>query len=257
MKNLAFRTPAASSWIAATAFAAALVLTPALALGEAAPTRLCLTSNELPFAKGDPRIPILEEKIAARFEQGPFSVVRGQPIRAVLGELDLREDEVLDAVTGEAIPGRIESHRAALGRVLRERLDCVGGIRIRVESVLARRDGKWAIWDGARTAIDFGEGGPLESSREMQDQVAAISLWVELVDSEGRELAFRSGAIEPLSHLRSFRPLDRLPDERWLRDEEALDAAIERTLGPKALYLRDRGNPTWQFPESSLVWPKS
>ena len=91
----------------------------------------------------------------------------------------------------------------------------------------------------------------------MQGWVAALSLWVELVDAEGRELAFRSAAIEPLVHIGRFLPEDRLPDDRWLADEQALDAAIDRALGPKALYLRDRGNPSLRFPESSLVWPKS
>lgn len=261
MRNLASRTTALPSWIASRAFVAALVLgpalAPALASGETASARLCLTSTEVPFEKGDPRIGILEEKIATRFEEGHFSVVRGEPVLDVVEAIDASARPAFDSATAEAIPDRLDAYHAELGRALREKLGCEARIRIRVESVLARVDGKWAVWDGARISTDPQERAPVERSPEMRGWVAALSLWVELVDVEGRELAFRSAAIEPLVHLATFRPIDRLPEDRWLQDEKALDAAIEGALGPKALYLRDRGNPAWRFPESSLVWPKS
>ncbi len=261
MRNPALRIPAIPSWIASSGFVAVLVLgpalAPALASGEAASTRLCLASNELPFEQGDPRIEILEAKIAARFEEGYFSVVGGEPVLAVIEAIDADAGPAFDSTTAEAIRGPLDADPAALGRALREKLGCEARIRIRVESVLARIDGQWAVWDGARISIYADEHDPVERSPEMRGWVAALSLWVELVDVEGRELAFRSAAIEPLVHLATFRPIDRLPDDRWLQDEKALDAAIERALGPKALYLRDRGNPAWRFPESSLVWPKS
>jgi hypothetical protein len=58
MKNPASQIPNRSSWITSTHFVAALVLATATAPSAAAAARLCLTSTELPFAKGDPRIAI-------------------------------------------------------------------------------------------------------------------------------------------------------------------------------------------------------
>lgn len=257
MKNPASQIPTRSRWIASIHFAIALLVSTTAAASELATARLCLTSTELPFAQGDPRIAILESKIAARFEEGHFSIVRGAPVLEVIEVIDARAQPAFDATTAAPIPGVREAYHAALGGALHETLGCEGRIRIRVESVLAPVDGGWAVWDGARISRSAGGRKAVQRSPEMQGFVAALSLWVELVDVEGRALAFRSAAIEPLVHIGSFLPEERRPDEHWLADEQALDAAIDRALGPKALYLRDRGNPTLRFPETSLVWPDS
>lgn len=257
MKNLAPQSPTRSGWITSTHFAAAVLLAAATTSSAATAARLCLTSTELPFAKGDPRIAILERKIGARFEEGHFTIIHGEPVLEVIRAIDASAQPAFDAITAAPIPGQSEAYHAELGRALHETLGCDGGIRIRVESVLARVDGDWAVWDGARISRSAGGRKPAQRSPEMQGFVAALSLWVELVDVEGRALAFRSAAIEPLVHIGRFLPEDRLPDDQWLADDDALDEAIDRALGPKALYLRDRGNPTLRFPETSLVWPSS
>lgn len=257
MNNPASKSPNRSSWTQSIHLAATLLLALAAASSEAAAARLCLTSTELPFAKGDPRIAILERKIAARFEEGHFSIVHGAPVLEVIETIEASAQPAFDSTTAAPIPGHREAYHAELGRALHETLGCEGRIRLRVESVLARVDGGWAVWDGARISRSSGSRESVQRSPEMQGWVAALSLWVELVDVEGRALAFRSAAIEPLGHIGSFLAEDRLPDDRWLADEPALDAAIDRALGPKALYLRDRGNPSLRFPESSLVWPGS
>jgi hypothetical protein len=64
-----------------------------------------------------------------------------------------------------------------------------------------------------------------------------------VIDLQGEEIAFRSAGIETLVNFALVKEKDRLPPDRWLRDEAKIAAAITSALGPRGAALRSEGHP--------------
>ena len=69
------------------------------------------------------------------------------------------------------------------------------------------------------------------------------TLWLRVLDLEGEEIAFRSAGIETLINFAVVKDKDRLPPDRWLRDDAKIAAAIASALGPEGAFLRTDGSP--------------
>ena len=244
--------PRATAPVALSAIA--LLLVPA---GALAATRLCIQSVALPFPAEDPRFAMLEEKIAGVFRAGSFAVTGSAATQEMAERVDETWGEIFDPYSGRVVAEKKAQYDRELARGFREELDCDGRVRIAVVSVRARFYNYVASWDGVRhqvmstgRAILMALGGVHESG-----WVAALSLWVHLMDPEGNDIAFRSAGIEPLVQFTVLRGTDKLPEDRWLQDIGRLDEAIASALGPGARRLRDQGTSRGPIAEGAIEWP--
>lgn len=217
------------------------------------PVRLCMLPPSVPFEKDDPRKAMLEEKVARRFEEGLFEVIRSSETEPLVEAVDEHWGAIYDPAFGNVVPNALAAQRQEMIRVLRTGLGCEALIRVSVQVIRALYAGGSARWDGVVVQINTPARQWLLGDE--WGWVAALSLWVELFDLDGESLSFRSAGIEPLINFSIRRQVDRLPEDRWLRDEIAVDRAIDSALGPMALDIRERGFPTAQRPSWPFDWP--
>lgn len=232
---------------------ASLLVSLAASASAGGPVRLCLLPLTLPFEAGDPRGAMLEEKLAQHFEEGDFVVVRSSDTRPLVEANDERWGRIFDPALGTVIQDALATRNRKLGRALSDEHGCQAWISAGVRVLLATYVGGDAKWDGVVVPIN----SPVRSLFVGAERgwVSALSLWIELFDLAGESLSFRSAGIEPLIHFSLTRSVDRLPEDRWLRDESSVDRAIASALGPMALDLRDRGFPTAARPSWPFEWP--
>lgn len=228
-----------------------------LAAGEAAATRLCLQPLALPFAKDDERFGLVEDKVSAVFESAGFEITRPAEVLEAYEPVDEEWGAIYDANTGHTIEDKKTWFEHEVERAFREDLGCEGRLRVSLGIVRAPCTGPFATWDGTtRQVVSTGRTILVALTGEARcGWVAALSLWVQLMDSAGKEIGFRSAGIEPLVEFSVSRDLDKLPEDRWLRDEVALDGAIQSALGPRAELLRTRGTSRGPIDLRGFAWP--
>ena len=73
--------------------------------------------------------------------------------------------------------------------------------------------------------------------------VSAFSLWLQVTDLAGKNVAFRSAGIETPVTFAVVEDQDLVPEDRWLTDEVRFGDAIRSALGPLGEALRLHGRP--------------
>ena len=244
-----------------TAKLAMMILSCAIAMlmipGNALATRLCLLPLSLPFEEGDERFEVVERKITAVFVDAGFEIAEPEGVLEVYESVNEQWGEIFDPLSGRVLAPMQERFTRELGGAYREKLGCDALLRVTLAVVRAMYTTPTAHWDGTKRQV-VTTGRTILTVLAGQTEygwVAALSLWVRLMDPEGENIGFRSAGIEPLVELSLSRDLDKLPIDRWLREEEFLDAAIESALGTSAQLLRTKGTSQGPIDEDALDWP--
>jgi len=211
-------------------------------------TRLCLHPVHLPtvIPEDGERRPVIERQLEAALTAADFRVVGSEDVARVSKAVFEAGEGWVDPTTGLRVESLFQDYRARLARALREELGCEMRVSAGVVPVRAPFVNGIAQWDGRHEQmITTGRmvlqtlGGVSESG-----WVAALSLWLQVTDLEGHDVAFRSGGIETLVQLGVAVDRDLLPADVWLSDAMNLAAAIELALGPAGKDLREAGAPT-------------
>lgn len=228
-----------------------------LAPGGAWAKGLCVQPLQLPFEEGDERFDLVSEKIGLVFESAGFEIISSDEFSKVYEAVDAEWGDVLDPYTGWVLPDKMERYKNELASALAEDLGCAARLRVSLQVVRASFFTPMASWDGTQQqVISTGRalvtvlGGGSESG-----WVSATSIWIELMDLKGMPIAFRSAGVEILSELSLGRDVDKLPIDRWLRDEERLDKAIRSALGTRAGDLRYNGTSEGPVSRAAFEWP--
>jgi hypothetical protein len=210
-------------------------------------TRLCLHPVRLPITdwKDDPRTHSIQTKLVGTLETQGFEVADPDVVDAIVTRIDADIGGTIDPYTGRRDPQRHQARLSALGDALRTQLGCEARMLAHVEPVWAFFTLGSATWDGTtervssvgRVALQV-LGGAYELGH-----VRGFSLWLRVLDLEGRQITFRSAGIELLVQLAVIKEQELLPEDQWLRDEAKIDAAILSALGRNGGALRRKGDP--------------
>ena len=229
--------------------AGVLVLAGELALaGPLDPgTRLCLQSPDLPIANAaaDPRTADLQARLIKALEAASFVVPDPAAVDAVVERVAEKAAGIIDPYTGRWDPAGYEARRAAVSQALQTELNCQARMVAEVRPVLVRFQDGMVSWDG-ETEFISSEGRVILNALAGRNEwgfVPALSLWLRVLDLVGDEIAFRSAGIEVLVEFAVLKDKDLLPEDRWLKDEKKVDAAIGSALGAAGSALRLEGNP--------------
>ncbi|MBI4517339.1 MAG: hypothetical protein HY699_16160 [Deltaproteobacteria bacterium] len=208
---------------------------------------LCLHPLVIPIAESqaEARLAKLEKKLVEALVAASYQVAEPQAVSDLFKRLRADFGGFVDPATGRRDEVRYRAFRDRLQAALRQELGCDAQLSAQVVSVRAAFVNGTARWDGTTDDVSSTGrvvmnllGGVVESG-----WVAALSLWLNALDLEGNDLAFRSAGIESLVSLAVLRDRDVLPEDRWLTDDKKLDAAIQSALGPNGDALRLRGTP--------------
>lgn len=215
--------------------------TPARAAGS----RLCLLPSRLPVSADDERREDLERRVSERFTRAGMEIAPRDAMEKLIESVEARSGAVYDPLTGRLDEALFAQWEADLEGSAREELGCQGFLHIGVLQVMAYYGGANAAWDGRRVMVNSGPrltlmvlGGVMEYG-----WVPALSLVVEVTDLRRNEVAVRTAGIEPLQDFSLSRGNDLLPEDRWLRDEEQLEKALDSALGPDLTALKQNGRP--------------
>lgn len=210
-------------------------------------TTLCLHSPTLPLGETSAaaRRDDLARRLRTALVAAGFAVAEPQAVEALEKRVDEETGGYIDPATGWRDAARYQAYRSARAAALRDELHCDAEVRAQVVGVRARFSGGWATWDGTSRGISSTGRVLLNVLGGVHEYgwVQALSLWLQVSDLDGNDLAFRSAGIEPLASMAVLRDQDVLPQDAWLTDGEKLDAAIRSAVGPSGEGLRRLGAP--------------
>jgi len=203
---------------------------------DAAAARLCFLPLSLPFDEEDERFGMVEDKITNVFESAGFETTDSESVREAYEPVNEEWGEVFDPLTGRILGDKQARFEQEVGRAYRDALGCDALVRVSLALVRAQYSMPIATWDGTTRQV-MSTGRTILTALLGQSQsgwVSALSIWIHLMDLEGNDIGFRSAGVEPLVEISISRDLDKLPEDRWLVDEERLDGAIDSALGREA-----------------------
>lgn len=220
---------------------------------------LCMLRAYLPFEEEDDRFALVEAETARRFERAGFSIVPSEEVMAMFDRIDEEFGEIYDPLDGRILPERLEEFEAALAAGFRDEMGCDARLRASLVVVRARYANYGASWDGVSRQVNSTGRAVLMALAGVHESgwVQASSLRIELADVEGELVGFRSAGVEPHVAMSISRSLDKLPPDRWLRNDELVQDAFDQALGPAAEKMRDAGRPLGRIDLSRLAWPST
>lgn len=236
--------------------AASLLLAPA-----ASALRLCLHPASVPFEAGDERTVMLERKLTEHFERAGIAVVPSREVKALIETVDARSGAIFDPATGRVDAEKRKAFEADIEQSARTSLGCSGWIEVGLQEAFAWYGGTSASWDGQSVQINSTARittqvlvGVLSGVYQYETGwVPVTSLYVRVADFENQDVAFRSAGVEALFDISLSRGQDRLPLDRWLRDEEVVEEAMTSALGESIERLRSSGRPAGS-PAPDFAW---
>ncbi len=242
-------------WIGG-ALAVAMLMTIA---STATAARLCVLPLGLPFEADDDRFELVESKVSGRFEAAGFEIVPAARVAPVVERVEEEFGAVYDPYEGRVIAEAIDRYRSALTQALRNDFGCTGRLQISIIVVEAGFSQGTAEWDGVIQRVSSGGRTALQFLVGVHEfgWMPATSLRVDLMDVEGDTVGFRSAGIEVLGRLSGVSNQDKLPLDRWLRDEEHFMSALDLALGEAAIEMRDAGDPEGEIDGARVGWPES
>lgn len=213
--------------------------------------RLCMLPLDVPFEKEDERYETLERLVTRHFEGAAVGIAPSAAVRKTYEKAVKRFGAVFDPATGEVDVVKQEKFDREVERSMREEHDCSGFVRLSLTQVAAWYGGVSARWDGRTRQVNSSARVATQVLVSVlagvviveQGFVPALSLLVQVTDLRDEDVAFRSAGIETLNTISLSRGHDYLPEDRWLRDEEALEEAVTLALGDDIEKLRSSGRP--------------
>jgi hypothetical protein len=209
--------------------------------------KLCLYPMGLPFSETQTakRRPALEKKLIAELSAAKFRVADPDAVEALEKRVRTEVGGSIDPALGWRDAERFRVYSEHLARALKGELGCDGQLFASVVSLRAGFVGGTARWDGTSQAISSGGRQALHLFAGVEERgwVAALSLWLEVLDLPGNAVAFRSAGIETPVSLAVVEDQDLVPEDRWLMDEARLDQAIRSAIGAGGDGLRRNGRP--------------
>jgi hypothetical protein len=169
----------------------------------------------------------LGELLAEALERGGFRVVRTDAVVAVWRRQREAHGGYYDVHTGEIDAQVYAAVRADAMADLGRTLGCGAVVRPSVRVVAADWGAGMAHWDGVRQGVGAGGWGA-------SGWVKALSLWVNVVDLQERELYFGAGGLQVLAKLGFLGGDSPVGAEAILSDEERNRAGVAEALGPLA-----------------------
>ena len=226
------------------------------ASSAAAAPRLCMLPSILPFDEDDVRRSILEARVSEHFERDGIEIAGSKDFGKLAEEVDERSGAIFDPATGRVVEAAREIYEKDLEQSTRERFGCSGFVRLIVSQVLAQYGGAAANWDGRRVMINSGPRLALQVLAGVSEYgwVPALSLWIHVTDLKREDVAFRTAGIEPLQDLSLSRGQDLLPEDRWLRDPDHVDEALDVALGEGISKLKQAGRPKGAGMRAEFRW---
>jgi len=252
-----YRLPMLRPYLCSTPILLCALLGPMLAHHAAAApldrgAKLCLHPIRLPFDEGEEgeRRTNFQRKLVEALNAVSLEVASPEAVDELVSRVRTESGGYFDPLTGSRDERRYLAYREQLARALSDELGCDGQLFASVVLLRARLDGTHAYWDGTSIQVVSTARGLLEGG--FSGWVGALSLWLDVLDLEGHQVAFRSAGIETLVSLAVIREQDLLPRDRWLTDEARIDAAIASALGINGSGLRGRGRPAlpWKIAPS-------
>ena len=223
--------------------------------------RFCVLPATLPFDVDDGRHHLVDAMVLEEFIRASIEVTPSAEVDAARRAVSPRHPKIYDPRTGSPVQDELAAYEADLDQTIREGLKCDGLIQVGVKYLLAFYANEDARWDGARRTVnDDSEGLAAQIAHlgkigaNETGLVPALSLWIRVTDTRGRDVSFRSAGIEPLAGVTLAGGIESLPEDQWLRDPEALRTAIQSALGPNARWLRERGWPRGIPDRAEIPW---
>ena len=218
---------------------------------------LCMLPAILPFAEGDDRFERVESEATRRFERAGFTIVPSDQVGEMLDRVDEEFGDIYDPLDGAVLLDEFARYENEVEAGFRDDLGCSGRLRVSVGIVRARYANFSASWDGVSRQVNSTGRAVLMALAGVNEYgwVSASSLWVELSDLEGNLVGFRSAGIEPHVTLSLSRDMDKLPEDRWLRNDEYFQDAFDQALGSAANRMRDAGRPQGSIERDRVAWP--
>ena len=223
--------------------------------------RFCVLPATLPFDVDDGRRQLVDAMVLEEFVRASIEVKPSAEVDTARRAVIQRHPKLYDPRTGSPVRNELAAYDADLDQTFREGLKCDGLIHVGVKYLLAFYANEDVRWDGARRTVnDDSEGlaalvahlGKIGANET--GLVPVLSIWIRVTDTRQREVSFRSAGIEPLAGVTLAGGIEPLPEDRWLRDPEALRTAIQSALGPDARWLRERGWPRGIPGRAELPW---
>ncbi len=241
---------------------ALLLAVPLLGAAPAAAVRLCLLPAQLPFPEDDERRDRLEQLVIRRFEAASIAVTPSREVRALLEQVDERSGAIFDPATGRIDAARDAVFREDVAKSVASAFGCTGFLQLSLAIVQAYYNGVSANWDGQSVRVNSGGRIAARAFASVligayiseEGWVPALSLWIRVTDLRERDRAFRSAGIEPIMDFSYSRGDDLLPEDRWLRDEERLEEALDSALGPELGLLKADTLPPAGPEEETFRW---
>jgi len=210
-------------------------------------SKLCLYPLTVPLAegRGEARRANLERKLVAALREASFSLAEPVAVDALEERVRKECGGFVDPATGERDGERYLAYQQKLAQALRDELGCSAQLRASVVQLRATLFGGFAVWDGTQQRVSS-TGRQVKNAIvgvEESGWLIAFSLWLSVLDLDGKEIAFRSAGIETPVQLAVVEDQDLLAEDRWLSDEARLDAAIRSALGIGGASLRSAAEP--------------
>jgi hypothetical protein len=209
--------------------------------------RLCLHALTLPLSDSEAtqRRPLLERLLTDALRAAGFEVVAAAEVEPLVERTREASGGFIDAATGMRDPARYRAYREQLGATLRDAVGCDGQLYAAVVTLRARFARGAASWDGTSQRVSSTGRLWMNALAGVQESgwVAAFSLWLQVTDLEGNDVAFRSAGIETPVQLAVLEDTDYVPEDHWLVDEGRLGDAIRSALGAGGAALRREGRP--------------
>jgi hypothetical protein len=209
--------------------------------------KLCPYPLGLPFDENEAekRRPELQRRLLDALVNAGFSVADPGEVEALEERVRTDLGGFIDPATGQRDEARHEAYRERLAASLAAQLGCEAQLHAVVATVRAGFVGGTARWDGATRTVSSTGRQVMNAIAGVHESgwVVAFSLWLQLTDLRGEDIAFRSAGIETPVQFAVLEDQDYVGEDRWLTDAANLDEAIASALGPAAEYLRLRGRP--------------
>ncbi|MEZ4330984.1 MAG: hypothetical protein R3F35_04495 [Myxococcota bacterium] len=223
--------------------------------------RLCLHPARVPFEADDERTVRIERTLAEHFERAGIAVVPSDEVEALIETVDARSGAIFDPATGRIDAEKRAAFEADVEQSVRTSFGCTGWIEVGLQEAAAWYDGTSASWDGQRAQINSTAriasqiliGALVGVYQYETGWIPVTSLFVRVADLQNQDVAFRSAGVEALFDISLSRGQDRLPLDRWLRDEDAVEEAMTSALGKAIERLRSSGRPAGS-PAPDFAW---
>jgi hypothetical protein len=170
-----------------------------------------------------------ESLITAELKKAGFEVVPAKEFDVLWKEGAESVGGLFDSTTGKPDEAKLKQLYESVGRTLKERFNADAVLWPQFKATSARFAGGRATWDGVHQTMTKGFWGAVAGGNTYGN-IPAISLFVYIVDAEGKDLFVNVGGLQVAVKLGANSKFIDVPKDALFADPERNQGAVSQAL---------------------------